>query len=765
VRTVKVGLEADVRGFNEPLDRAKSKVDGLKDKTEGLDRSINKLPADSAKAGAGLKLLGEAGEAAGRSAKDLGTKLDGAGDQASQLARKLLEAKAAAKLAAAEFDGTEASIKRLRQAQADFNTLAAVARNVDVGVGKSRKSLLDTVLPDSKSVARMGAESAGTFASAFQGGLMGTFRALPPEAKAALGASIAGVAIAAAPFVVSAINGALLAGIGAGGLAAGIAVQLQDPVVMGAFQRVGDHIQSTLKDSTSSFRAPLLAAADDLDKSFVKIRPNIKGMFEGLAPSIGTLGKAAAKSIETLGPALEKAAGPAAMVLDAIAAELPEIAQQLGFLLESISEHGESAAAAVKFIFFNVEALIGAFNILVKTVGPAADGIVRIAKAFGLIDDDKLDKALVTLDKVDHSAKAHVETQGKMLRTLDETGAGFSRFGGQADGAAENVGKVTMAAEQSGKGFSRASGEVEVWSTTTGALASQARDAQNAIEYMNREVYNTADAADQANEAFGRLFGEMMGLDEANLKVAEDFRKLGAEIRKNKGSLDENTEAGQKNRKFILGMVEDLNRQREAEIAAGNGTVEATRKANKAFLEKLQRVRDLTVANGGNTASVDAMLAKYRELANIPAINKTITLTTIYRTKGDKYGSAFVEVVGHGFDRADAPGRASGGPVTRGAPYLVGEHGPEFFVPSTDGAIVDAAATHAVMSGAPQSRAMELAQTVGNGYGFDAVPRGGGGGAMALSVELRIIGNDRALGGLLMEMQRKGDLQFVVAGR
>jgi phage-related minor tail protein len=47
------------------------------------------------------------------------------------------------------------------------------------------------------------------------------------------------------------------------------------------------------------------------------------------------------------------------------------------------------------------------------------------------------------------------------------------------------------------------------------------------------------------------------------------------------------------------------------------------------------------------------------------------------------YGKAGIPVVGGLF-----PGRAAGGPVSSGAPYMVGEHGPELFVPKTAGTIV-----------------------------------------------------------------------------
>lgn len=39
-----------------------------------------------------------------------------------------------------------------------------------------------------------------------------------------------------------------------------------------------------------------------------------------------------------------------------------------------------------------------------------------------------------------------------------------------------------------------------------------------------------------------------------------------------------------------------------------------------------------------------------------------------------------------------APGRATGGPVTGGRPYRVGENGPELFVPTTSGRIIAAGA-------------------------------------------------------------------------
>lgn len=625
-------------------------------------RDVKDLGDEAQKSARRVVELGAAEEVAARGAKKMSTELDEAGDQVSELSKKMA-------LAAATGAVFNAEINRFIK-----NGRFISEKTLTSGGGGNGKSPLSGLVKDSEKV---GKEVAGTFASAFEGGLMGTFKALPPEAKAALGAAVGGAAIAATPFIVSAVNGAILGGIGAGGLAVGIAMQAKDPVVAGAFKGLGGHIMADLGEATTPFKGQLLGVVDDFGRSWAKIKPNVSGFFSTLAPEVGELGKAISKGVEILGPSLEKAAGPAAQVLSGIADEIPEIADQVSTLLDDVSDHGESAAAAIKFILFNVEALIAGFDILVRTVGPAADAIVDIGQAVGLIDSKPLDHVITRLDRTREAAESNVITQGKQLRSLDETGAGFVRMGGQADGAADSLGKVVTATDETGRGFSRASGEVEVWTTTTADLAAQAEDTQSAVDYMNRAVYNTADAADAANDAFERLFGEMMSLDEANLKVSEDFLNLGKTLRKNNGDLSTNTQEGINNRRMIEGMIGDLEAQREAAIAAGNGTVEATQKANAAYLAQLQKIRAVAAANGVNTAALDAMIAKYRELAALPAINKTATLTTRYVTTGDRAGS----ILGHGFERADAKrsggivGAAAGG--MRSGLIRVGEEGEE----------------------------------------------------------------------------------------
>ena len=70
--------------------------------------------------------------------------------------------------------------------------------------------------------------------------------------------------------------------------------------------------------------------------------------------------------------------------------------------------------------------------------------------------------------------------------------------------------------------------------------------------------------------------------------------------------------------------------------------------------------------------------------------------------------------------------RAEGGPVTRGAPYLVGERGPELFVPDLSGVVVTASETARLMRAMrsdiavpnlPQPRALARPAAHGSGAG------------------------------------------------
>lgn len=125
----------------------------------------------------------------------------------------------------------------------------------------------------------------------------------------------------------------------------------------------------------------------------------------------------------------------------------------------------------------------------------------------------------------------------------------------------------------------------------------------------------------------------------------------------------------------------------------------------------------------GEIAAVEREMRRAKRAGDAYARNykATATLTTIYITKYKEYGLKSPSPNG-GFQ-----GRASGGPVARGVPYLVGEQGPEMIVPDAASRVLTAAATRAAMRGGP-------------GQGHTAVAASGGVPAGGIVGRIELVG-------------------------
>lgn len=145
-----------------------------------------------------------------------------------------------------------------------------------------------------------------------------------------------------------------------------------------------------------------------------------------------------------------------------------------------------------------------------------------------------------------------------------------------------------------------------------------------------------------------------------------------------------------------------LNSQRMAEI----DTIESV----QAAVQRLSLVADTASDFAGNFNSnlrngFEAALASSKNFTNFLVSSFTNALTDALLDKAfegltDKFAGDLFSTVAGGFSSlfgsdlsafggagADIPARARGGPVTGGSPVLIGERGPEIFVPATDGMV------------------------------------------------------------------------------
>lgn len=434
-------------------------------------------------------------------------------------------------------------------------TKASTDRNTKLGKdAKKAVSIFDGLFGG---IIKQGQKSGILAADETIDGFASAFKALPPEVKIGMAAGLAGAALAASPAIVAVVNAAMLTGVGAGGLAAGIALAAKDPQVDAAFTNLGQRVETRLEKSATPFRSELIDTAGIFGDAFDRQSSRVDRIFASLASTVKPLASGLAGALENALPGIEHAAETAGPLLRDIARELPTIGKEVGQLFDAFAKGGPGASLALNFILSNVEALILGLTYLVDELGGAANG------------------AAVLNDK------AHLLAQtlsGHPLR------------------------------------------EYAVQLGTTAAAATG----------MAGAVYNTAEAADQANAAFNRLFGELLNVDQADLAVKSGMASLTSTIKGNSKTLDENTADGRANVGAILGQVEALDRKRQADIAAGNGTKTATDKANAAYAAQVQSLRNVLIQLGLTAAQVDNLIGKYEQIPR----NISTTITTHYRQDG-----------------------------------------------------------------------------------------------------------------------------------
>ena len=128
-----------------------------------------------------------------------------------------------------------------------------------------------------------------------------------------------------------------------------------------------------------------------------------------------------------------------------------------------------------------------------------------------------------------------------------------------------------------------------------------------------------------------------------------------------------------------------------------NNTVEegATTTADH-VIEEAERTQQETIKAANEAAEQQAQAAELAELERIQSANDAAAAEILAAEKSvEGINAAFEALEDHTvavtFTTGEMPefeGRAAGGPVTAGVPYVVGERGPELFVPRRDGGVI-----------------------------------------------------------------------------
>jgi hypothetical protein len=663
VRKVAVGLVADVAGFIRNVTGATKSLDDLGDEVKELDAELDKIPPDAMKAAAAMKLLSGDVTLVGKSVSDLGAKSVGL----SVLDAKIRESQREVRKLSDEFmkTGDLDVFKKLGDATGKLEGLKAV-----------RTKLKDAIVGGVVD----GVSNAGKGFVGFWKDALGSMGGSELKTIGITAGLI--IAAAAAPVIGSAVGGALLAGAAAGPLAAGVGMAVNDPRVQAEMDKLGMRFGDTMQRSAVYFVPVVERAFQTLSQSWERLAPQVEQSFVNVSPLVDKITKGVTELAENAMPGFVKATGAAGPVFDQIENTLHAVGIEVGKLFEMLAEHPHEAAGAIQF--FGMMAT-GAISLVTATLELLLDGWA----------------AFTTM------AQASAATMYKYFGWVPVLGEMFRKAWEAANMLYDTAHGQGATAMQS---FGRSLG-------TAGETAAQAEERvarlRERSELLAGSMGQAASKAGTLKAALDQLNGAAISAEQAELNYQAAIDRATESIEKNGKTTDANTEKGRANREALLGIVTATQAKIDAtytetlatkgQEAADAAAAEAAKQGRQAIIaaalamgyskERAEEYADRLMKIPGQVSTAFMIYGTDNAEEQIQAIKDSLA-----RVPGSKTITIKVKAdLPSGISMGNLMHRASGGPVSAGTPYVVGEHEPEVFVPNMDGTIVPSLSQFASM--------------------------------------------------------------------
>ena len=329
------------------------------------------------------------------------------------------------------------------------------------------------------------------------------------------------------------------------------------------------------------------------------------------------------------------------------------------------------------------------FNVGVAVIGDAARG------DFGFTNANQLTDALL-----DPSAWQKGE---RLLWAFSQTAEIVAmNLGISVEKAEELV--LASGVKYGGSVKEAAAGAME-YATANEHAADASLAAADAQAAMSDTTNTLADDLKALTSAVTAQMDVLFGMRNAKAGVYAAAEKLAAAERENGLTLDYSTKAGRENlavMQALVGSANELGLKRYEEVAASGDLVGAEEKAIKV---REQYIRRSLEAAGASEEQIKKAIRLAKEIELIPSSKTTdinvntssaeSKLSSWWQTMQQRYGTMNVDIIGsEGWNRSPSnrqpTGRYTGGPVMNNLPYVVGEQGPEVFVPMNTGEILNA---------------------------------------------------------------------------
>lgn len=211
-------------------------------------------------------------------------------------------------------------------------------------------------------------------------------------------------------------------------------------------------------------------------------------------------------------------------------------------------------------------------------------------------------------------------------------------------------------------------------------------DAANHLQQQLAGVGTAGDSAaagvDAVDQAVLQWTNDALNAKLSTLQWKDALTDFGQQLRDNKGAFNDHSAAGRADEEMYLQLVQQIQASTQATYDSTGSAVAAS----KAYQQQKAQLDAAAAAAGASKKQIDAL---NQSLDNTVKIRKgSVDITVSVHGNGQslltRSDSDITRVIGTRLQL-----RASGGPVVKGQPYVVGDGGrPELFVPDTNGTIL-----------------------------------------------------------------------------
>jgi hypothetical protein len=496
-------------------------------------------------------------------------------------------------------------------------------------------------------------------------------------------AVLAGVAVLGPP-IGAMLSSVILAAVGTGVAGAGAALAIQQSdALQRSFTRTFREMGDGFKRFATGFDDELFAVSERFGRMWDRIGDDFSNAFEKAQKFVEPLADGLAGLVEGMigGGGFNAAMDAAGPVIGALSAGLSRLGDAFNSFFQSLADGGDGAT---KGMILLMDMLAGAVIVLGNT-------LEVLSKGFDFYTD---------------AAEDYSAVMAGMLGWIPGVGDAWQK-------AAEKTGQFNDEANKTRSIVPIVGVEVD---ETGRALDRQAAAAQKAA----REAQNLSNKLHQ-------LLSDQLTAQQAAIAWEQAIDDISASFQENGRSIDISTQKGRENVQTVLAAVQAAEAKRQAAIDLAGGekaSADAIAAANAAFKAQIDQLGAILRQAGLTEDQISQLLSAYRNLAAAPDITKRIT----YRVSASGPAALVNAAQQSGSYSSGIGGRAKGGPIMAGMPYVVGEKGPELITPERDGYVHTAAQTARMLSTGPSGggsgspgRAATTATWTGSASGLEAL--------------------------------------------